>query len=73
MQSNRSPALSRHRNIGDARNPYWCGPEEFLIEEKLDGERMQLHKKGRKYKYFSRYVPSALRGWDQEGVRYTKS
>ena len=26
----------------------------FLIETKLDGERMQLHKEGDKYMYFSR-------------------
>lgn len=29
---------------------------EFLIEEKLDGERMQLHKRGNEYFYCSRYV-----------------
>lgn len=27
---------------------------EFFIEEKLDGERMQLHKRGNEYLYFSR-------------------
>ncbi len=26
----------------------------FYIEEKLDGERIQLHKKGREYRYWSR-------------------
>jgi DNA ligase-4 len=30
--------------------------DEFIIEEKLDGERMQLHKMGNKYKYASRSV-----------------
>lgn len=29
---------------------------EFLIEEKLDGERIQLHKRGNEYFYCSRYV-----------------
>ncbi|GAA6059368.1 hypothetical protein JCM10212_003266 [Sporobolomyces blumeae] len=28
--------------------------DEFLIEEKLDGERIQLHKKGSHFKYYSR-------------------
>lgn len=35
------------------------GPEgkthqDFVIEEKLDGERMQLHKRGSEYRYWSR-------------------
>jgi DNA ligase-4 len=29
---------------------------EFFIEEKLDGERIQLHKRGNEYFYCSRYV-----------------
>lgn len=29
-------------------------PKSFLIEEKLDGERIQLHKRGEEYRYFSR-------------------
>lgn len=29
---------------------------EFIIEEKLDGERMQLHKKGNEYYYCSRLL-----------------
>lgn len=29
---------------------------EFFIEEKLDGERMQLHKRGNEYFYCSRSV-----------------
>lgn len=29
---------------------------QFVIEEKLDGERMQLHKRGNQYFYSSRYV-----------------
>ncbi len=32
------------------------GDKEFFIEEKLDGERMQLHKKGNEYFYCSRYA-----------------
>jgi len=28
--------------------------DEFIIEEKLDGERIQLHKVGDQYKYWSR-------------------
>jgi hypothetical protein len=32
---------------------------EFIIEEKLDGERMQLHKRGNEYFYCSRsFMPS---------------
>ena len=35
--------------------PNQLGPgEEFYIETKYDGERMQLHKNGRKYRFFSR-------------------
>lgn len=34
------------------------GGVEFIIEEKLDGERMQLHKRGNEYFYCSRQVPS---------------
>jgi len=30
------------------------GGGEFIIEEKLDGERMQLHKRGNEYFYCSR-------------------
>ena len=40
------------------------GGAEFIIEEKLDGERMQLHKRGNEYFYCSRfvlcYIPSDL-------------
>lgn len=32
------------------------GGSEFIIEEKLDGERLQLHKRGNEYFYCSRYV-----------------
>ena len=28
--------------------------QPFFIETKIDGERMQLHKKGEEYRYFSR-------------------
>lgn len=30
--------------------------DEFILEEKLDGERIQLHKVGDSYRYFSRLV-----------------
>lgn len=30
------------------------GHKPFLIEEKMDGERIQLHKKGNEYLYASR-------------------
>jgi DNA ligase 4 len=32
------------------------GGAEFIIEEKLDGERMQLHKRGNEYFFCSRFV-----------------
>lgn len=34
------------------------GAAMFYIEEKLDGERMQLHKRGNEYFYCSRFVPA---------------
>lgn len=34
------------------------GGGEFIIEEKLDGERMQLHKRGNEYFYSSRSANS---------------
>lgn len=40
------------------------GGTEFIIEEKLDGERMQLHKRGNEFFYCSRsvlyYTPASL-------------
>ncbi|KAK4055172.1 DNA ligase (ATP) [Microbotryomycetes sp. JL201] len=38
-------------NVG---NQYFCKADEFLIEEKLDGERIQLHMQGSEFKYWSR-------------------
>lgn len=38
----------------DPANPWYCTDDEFLIEEKLDGERLCLHKRGKEYFYFSR-------------------
>lgn len=35
-------------------DPYHYAQDEFIIEEKLDGERIQLHKIGDSYHYFSR-------------------
>jgi len=32
------------------------GGSEFFIDEKLDGERIQLHKKGNEYFYCSRFA-----------------
>lgn len=32
------------------------GRQEFIMEEKLDGERMQLHKRGNQFFYCSRFV-----------------
>lgn len=32
--------------------------ETFFIETKFDGDRMQLHKKGSQYRYFSRRYSS---------------
>jgi DNA ligase 4 len=55
------------------------GGSEFFIEEKLDGERMQLHKRGNEYFYCSRFVtlpskhirlPSKLTD-DRKGKDYT--
>jgi ATP-dependent DNA ligase len=31
------------------------GGKTFWIEEKLDGERIQLHKRGREFRFFSRF------------------
>lgn len=33
------------------------GGADFIIEEKLDGERVQLHKRGNEFFYCSRSVP----------------
>lgn len=35
-------------------DPDRYGPKEFIIEEKLDGARLQLHKIGDNYQYFTR-------------------
>lgn len=40
----------------DPSNPYFCNPDEFLVEEKLDGERLLMHKMGDSYRWFSRCV-----------------
>ncbi|BGP36353.1 DNA ligase (ATP) [Rhodotorula kratochvilovae] len=37
-----------------ALKPGEYAPDEFIIEEKLDGERIQMHKVGSKYGYWSR-------------------
>ena len=38
----------------------------FIIEEKLDGERMQLHKRGNEYFYCSRSVSMPSLSYDRE-------
>lgn len=37
--------------------------DEFIIEEKLDGERIQLHKMGNKYLYASRSALFVSPAW----------
>ena len=34
--------------------------KEYFLETKFDGERMQLHKQDREYKYFSRRYAIAM-------------
>jgi hypothetical protein len=41
---------------------------EFFIEEKLDGERIQLHKRGNEYLYFSRSVIFSFSGHYSQSV-----
>ncbi|KAK4057705.1 DNA ligase (ATP) [Microbotryomycetes sp. JL221] len=43
-----------HDNEADRANPWYCNSNEFFIEEKLDGERIQLHIKGSRFYYWSR-------------------
>ncbi|PRQ77013.1 ATP dependent DNA ligase domain-domain containing protein [Rhodotorula toruloides] len=50
-------AMRRNRSAQDPNRPLEEGEyakDEFIIEEKLDGERIQLHKKGDVYLYASR-------------------
>lgn len=47
-----SPMLGERAKITQVERAMEHKP--FMIETKLDGERMQLHKQGDKYKYFSR-------------------
>lgn len=57
MHKDRPQEYSKPRDdFHDAENPFWCTPTEFFIEEKMDGARMQLHKIGDTYMYYSRYV-----------------
>ena len=46
------------------------GGSEFIIEEKLDGERMQLHKRGNEYFYCSRYFARQLRFNEPNNIVY---
>ena len=50
----------------------------FIIEEKLDGERIQLHKRGNEYFYCSRFVLNIrfsvvdiIDFWERKGKDYT--
>lgn len=64
-------AMHRQRNVFDpARQlePGEYGNREFLVEEKLDGERIQLHKQGNKFQYFSRQVCFVFRETGQGGL-----
>jgi len=36
------------------------GGKTFWIEEKLDGERIQLHKQGRRFQFFSRFSQTEI-------------
>jgi DNA ligase-4 len=50
--------------------------KKFIIEEKLDGERIQLHKRGNEYFYCSRYeistsLPCFIDGLSRKGKDYT--
>lgn len=52
-------AMRRNRSAQDPNRPLEEGEyakDEFIIEEKLDGERIQMHKKGDTYMYASRRV-----------------
>jgi len=40
------------------------GGKTFWIEEKLDGERIQLHKRGREFRFFSRYIHNTVSSAD---------
>ncbi len=48
------------------------GASMFFIEEKLDGERMQLHKRGNEYFYCSRFVPDVVSVFELSRRSYRK-
>ncbi|KAL8278487.1 hypothetical protein RQP46_009177 [Phenoliferia psychrophenolica] len=50
-QPNEDPEAARAKSKA---NPDFYTADEFMIEEKLDGERMQLHKVGDRFSYYSR-------------------
>lgn len=58
MKSRRNPAPDP-----DPDNPWYCTDDEFLVEEKLDGERLCLHKRGNEYFYFSRCASRRVAFW----------
>lgn len=48
------PMLCKRNSIPDVQKKMPRG--RWVVEEKMDGERIQLHRKGDKYKYWSRWV-----------------
>lgn len=52
-KSSESPSGSQSKGKG-REDPWYFAPDEFLIEEKLDGHRTLLHKRGNEYHYFTR-------------------
>ncbi|KAM0753969.1 ATP-dependent DNA ligase [Meredithblackwellia eburnea MCA 4105] len=53
MRRGRTKNISNHEGSG-VKNEFKFECDEFIIEEKLDGERIQLHKMGKTYQYNSR-------------------
>lgn len=56
MSTNRIESEATTAEYTHDNEPDCYGPKEFIIEEKLDGNRLQLHKIGDEYKYYSRWV-----------------
>lgn len=51
MKESREHVDRANANFGD---PFYFDENEFIIEEKYDGERIQMHKDGNQYKWVSR-------------------
>jgi ATP-dependent DNA ligase len=45
------------------------GGQTFFLEEKLDGERIQLHKRGNEYLYYSRSAMRLIEALSSEPVQ----